>query len=278
MASKRAVVTSISPAMARTVRGNPAAGPDYQTLCIGSWLAAGFDVLSLNCDSELDVLRPLHPDVKFVAAQRSGLDQWGAPLVYVGDLVTCLHDHGYEVGGVINADVFTTRNRDYFDRLIALCAGGAAYGQRVDVSDLADDAGAEFYPYGYDYFFFEVAAARTIAPTEHLLGMVWWDLWFPMALKWTGLTLNRMFSPTVFHLKHPERTGGRFDTLWRHFYSHTVDCVGRQLALGGDALLEELFAPSRAFRHAENWQDEAAAFGDMANRYLERVARPQAFR
>jgi len=279
MASKRAVVTSISPGLVRTIRGNDGAGPEYQALCIRSWLTAGFDVLSLNCDSELDVLRPLHPEVEFVRARRTGLDQWGAPLVYVVDLVDCLHERGYEVGGIVNADVFTTRDRDYFDRLIGLCAGGgAAYGQRVDVSDLADGAEAAFYAHGYDYFFFEVAAARSIVPTEHLLGMVWWDLWFPMALRWSGLALNRMFSPTVFHLKHPERTGGRFDTLWRHFYRHTVDCVGRQLALGGDPLLEELFAPSRGFRHAENWQEEAVAFGEMANQYLERTAQPQAFR
>jgi hypothetical protein len=275
----RAVITSLSPGLVRTVQGNAAAGPGYQAHCIRTWREVGFDVVSLNSADELAALEPLHPEVRFVPARRSGRDQWGAPLIYVSDLVACLAEQGYQVGGIVNGDVFTMRDRDYFDRLIALCAdGGAAYGQRIDVSDLASDASAEFYAFGYDYFFFDVGAAQATRPTEHLLGMVWWDLWFPMALKWSGLTLNRMFSPTVFHLKHPERTGGRFDTLWRHFYRMTVDAVARQLARGADPLLEELFAPCRAFRHQDGWEDEAIAFGEMTRKYLELTAIPQALR
>ncbi len=279
MTLKRAVITSISPGLVRTVQGNDAAGPAYQAHCIRTWLNVGFDVMSLNADDEIAVLQPLHPEVRFVRAQRSGRDQWGTPMVYVTDLVGALHDQGYAVGGIVNGDVFTMRDRDYFDRLIALCAdGGAAYGQRIDVSDLASDAEAGFYAYGFDYVFFDVAAARAVAPTEHLLGMVWWDLWFPMALKWSGMTLHRMFSPTVFHLKHPERTGGRFDTLWRHFYRLTVDCAAAQLARGADPVFEELFAPSREFRHADGWEAEAIAFGEMSQKYLELTAIPQALR
>jgi hypothetical protein len=277
MASRRAVITSISPTLVRTVQGNAGAGPAYQAHCIRSWRDAGFDVVSLNADDELAVLEPRHPDVRFVRATRTGRDQWGAPLVYIADLVATLDALGYAVGGIVNADVFTLRDRGYFDRVMALCSQrGAAFGMRVDVSDLASDANAGFYAYGYDYFFFEVATARAIAPTEHLLGMTWWDLWFPMALHWSGLGLHRLMSPTVFHLTHPERTGGRFDTLWRHFYRHTVDCVAGALARGGDPLLETLFAPSRGFRHAEGWEDEAVAFGEMSQQYLERAAQPQA--
>ncbi len=270
--SARTVITSIPPRLERTVQGNPAAGAAYQAHCVRSWIKAGFEVISLNAADELPALAAAYPEVSFEVAPRTARELWGAPLVPICDLVACLRRRGHAVAGIINADVFTMADRAYFDRLLALCEGGVAYGMRLDVSDLSTDAQIEFYAYGYDYFFFDVARAEGL-PADYVIGMPWWDLWFPLALSWSGVRLHRIFSPTVFHLKHPERTGGQLDREWRHFFDLTRAQVTDQLARSADPLFKQFCGGVVELGRA-TWQEDAIALGKMVQGYLAEAAVP----
>jgi hypothetical protein len=271
---RRAVITSIAPQIVRTVRGNDAGGPAYQAECIQCWAKAGFDVISLNSADEAAAVAAAYPQATVVVAERDARAQCGRPLVYINDLITGLNARGYRVGGIINADIFTMRDRAYFDRLIALCDRGAVYGMRIDVSDLAADAQAELYDAGYDYFFFDVAMAQAVPRADYVLGMPWWDLWFPVALTWAGLRLHRIFSPTGFHLKHPEATGGILNFAWRHYYKMTVAQMTAQLRPAADPAFTESFRQLPAFEQSD-WEVEAVALGQMVQTYLNTVATPQ---
>lgn len=271
---QRAVITSIPPRLERTVQGDPAAGQAYQALCIRSWIKAGFAVISLNAADELPFLTAAYPEVIFEAAERTAAAQWGAPLVPIVDLIACLARRGHAIAGIVNADIFTMADSQYFDRLLALCDGGVAYGMRVDVSDLSSTAQAELYEFGYDYFFFDVTQARRVATADYVIGMPWWDLWFPMALSWAGLRLNRIFSPTAFHLKHPERTGGKLDHEWRHFFELTETQVRDALTRCSDPAFLRACAGAPALDRAQGWQQDAIALGKMVQGFLEIAATP----
>lgn len=271
---RRAVITSIPPRLERTVQGNPNAGPAYQTHCIRSWIKAGFSVISLNAADELPELTAAYPEVAFELAERTAHERWGVPLVPIVDLVACLRRRGHAIAGIVNADIFTLAAPDYFDRLLGLCDGGVAYGMRVDVSDLSSTAQAEFYAFGYDFFFFDVGAAAAVTTTDFVMGMPWWDLWFPMALSWAGLRLNRIFGVTAFHLKHPERTGGLLDREWRAFYELTRAQVADQLTRSSDPVFHRLCAGAAALGGTADWQNDAIAFGKMVMAYLAQAASP----
>ena len=59
--------TSLPPGTTRIVNGHDF-GPAYQRACIDSWIAAGFDVVSLNPESEVAQLRKYDFPISYLAS------------------------------------------------------------------------------------------------------------------------------------------------------------------------------------------------------------------
>src|SRR6266850_7857022 len=59
--------TSLPPGTTRIVNGQDF-GPAYQRACIDSWIAAGFDVVSLNPESEIAQLRKYDFPISYLAS------------------------------------------------------------------------------------------------------------------------------------------------------------------------------------------------------------------
>src|SRR5215510_10906314 len=59
------VATSIPPRLSRTNDG-VSVGDEYQRLCVESWFACGFKVLSVNPREEIEPLARRFPEIEFV--------------------------------------------------------------------------------------------------------------------------------------------------------------------------------------------------------------------
>jgi hypothetical protein len=96
------VATSFPPKLVRTNAGRPM--EDYDRLCVQSWIACGFKIISLNAPDEIPALAARFPEVEFLPAERNANMVFGRKTPFIADILSALHRESGTVLGVINSD------------------------------------------------------------------------------------------------------------------------------------------------------------------------------
>ena len=207
-----AVATSIPPVLARRNAGR-AVDAEYQRLCIRSWIECGFRVLSVNHRDEIPALAGQYPEVSFVATERDASAISGRRMPYIADLLGAVIETGESVVGIINSDLVFEPSVAWRDGLTRAVEDAVVTGQRHDATSLFEGTFRKYYG-GFDYFFFDIKAARDLLETAmpFAMGLAWWDYWLPAALSLTGRQVLTLERPTVAHLIHKEP---QLDDSWR---------------------------------------------------------------
>ncbi|VAW77385.1 O-antigen biosynthesis protein [hydrothermal vent metagenome] len=185
-----AVITSIAPSRI-----------DVQQRAVQSWIDQGFEVMSLNVQEEIDRLKADFPGVRFVRAKRDGRKRLGKPYVYVNDMFSALRQSGRQVVGVINSDIILRTDEGFNQLLCQEAQGSLLYGSRIDIDRIEDEAG-RYYHRGFDLFFMDRDVLRDMPENGFMLGMPWWDYWFPCLMLTKGVSVKRIDNPGAYHLWH----------------------------------------------------------------------------
>jgi hypothetical protein len=176
---------------------------EQHRLCVGSWLAQGLRVVSLNPPEELAELRAEHPGVEFYPARRDARAEAGRPCVHVDDLLELLAGQPEPVCAVINADVFLRPLDGLGAWLAARGAEGFVFGSRADV-DALDASEGRMYHVGFDLFFFPRAMLPRLSAHGIALGTPWWDYALPLAALHSPEGAARIASPVALHVRHAQ--------------------------------------------------------------------------
>lgn len=172
---------------------------EVQTAALSSWCKMGFHIVSLNAGDELEILRPLYPDVEFIRVDRDARQQYGRPYVYLDDILHYLGNCEAAICGIINSDV-VLRHDSFRQYVEAAAENSIIFGSRLDVSDIQDIDGIEFG--GYDYFFFDQALIQCYPAEEFCLGLPWWDYWAVICPMARGYRIQKIITPVAFHQRH----------------------------------------------------------------------------
>lgn len=210
-----------------------------QQAAIRSWRALGFEVVSVNGTGELDALRALFPDVRFVAARRTAETICGRPLVPLEEILHALDLSGASVCGIVNSDIVLQANRDAVIDLQTETRDTLLFGNRVNVADL-DVPNGFLYRDGYDYFLFGRDMLGTFGGSEMVVGAPWWDYWMPMAAIIAGVKIHIPKGITALHQIHDI---GYSKALHRHFARVFIDDTGHLSRLFG-------LTPGHGFRRS----------------------------
>jgi hypothetical protein len=149
---KIAVVTSIPPKLERFDGRNPV-GESYQRLCIGSWIACGFRIVSVNDREEIGQLSARHPEVTFVQADRNASELSGRKTPFIADLLAALSKTPENTVGIINSDILFEPSGFWLEGLPQAVKQSAVLGRRYDTVSLSRSI-PEKYPWGFDVLFF----------------------------------------------------------------------------------------------------------------------------
>lgn len=200
-----------------------------QTAAVASWMAAGFQVISVNGKTEAEAIRASHPGVQVVVPAATAERFAKKPVPYIHDMLKALraaiaasgHDAANCVAGLINADIYL-RDVPGLKTFIQREAQGALLcGPRVDVPGADRFAayaptGAEVYSIGYDYFFLPGKFLDDYAPSPFCMGMPFWDYWFPLVTLLRGKPIKALNSPVALHVSHETRW---HDTVYLFFHA-----------------------------------------------------------
>ena len=220
---------------------------DYDRLCIESWIDCGFRVLALNTPDEIPHLAARYTGVDFVSAKRTAQPIFGRNTPFIADMMSVLAIQPEPVLGILNCDILFEPVSAWRGMDAMIAQKTVVTGQRLDARSLTGGALHQYFP-GFDYFFFDHAAADALAQTvlPFSMGLPWWDYWFPLCLAFRGYELRNVTKPAVLHLAHESRTEAR-TSIWRRLAVEFARSVVRESGMrnSAPANTENLIALSR---------------------------------
>ncbi|WP_293136591.1 hypothetical protein [Okeania sp. SIO3I5] len=186
------IVTSIAP-------GNT----ERQKAAIQSWYDLGFSIVSLNIKSEVQQLQPVYDNVDFHVVEQDGSDLYGKPYVYINDLLDYIRKYGATIGGIINSDIHLRVDKQFLSFIFEETQNSVVFAPRLGVESLEATEG-NFYPYGFDAFFFDKKLLKDFPRAEFCLGVPYWDLWVPFIAVKKSWKLKYLEDPVAVHIDHAE--------------------------------------------------------------------------
>lgn len=200
-----------------------------QTAAVASWLAAGFEVISVNGAAEAEAVTAAYPGVTVVPVSATAERFAKKPVPYIHDLLKALRQALDARGlapadaavGLINADIYIRNVPGLMATLAREARDSLICGPRIDVTDTAAFAaftptGRETPSIGYDAFFMTGALLDDFADSPFCMGMPFWDYWFPLTTLLRGRKLKTLTDPVALHVAHDTRWD---DTVYFFFHA-----------------------------------------------------------
>jgi hypothetical protein len=229
-----ALFTSIPARIERFDPHGAEIGAAYLRRCIGSWLAAGHRLVSINGAAEIARLAPEWPAVEFRAAERTAAARYGRPLIYLSDMLREAAAAPTATVGIINADLFLRSAPALDAALAAADANALIYGQRLDVDDLDQPRAPQPYFWGIDYFFCAPALLGGLVDEGFVFGETWWDYWLPLVVVKRGGRLRMTAEPLVAHLRHGDGPLGHHAEFYLERFQSFARSLSVRLPLSAD--------------------------------------------
>jgi hypothetical protein len=187
--------TSVPPRTTRIVNGHDF-GPSYQRACIDSWVAAGFDVISINPENEIAELQKYDYPINYLISPN--------PRPKIFEFLKEASRSPSDLTGIINADCLLLNYPAFVQGILSGARDGLVMLERVNI-DPSSLLPTGQTCLGFDAFFFnKLHASRLTIDPDLAVGQPWWDYWFPMEFVISGIKLLRPQSPLVFHLDHEQ--------------------------------------------------------------------------
>lgn len=161
--------------------------------CVDSWKPFSSEIVAVQTESEVPILQPLFPEVRFVVTDRVGtiFESSYCPNIHA------LVDQG--PGLIINADISIKTEVQMFNDKFSTKPKVLDCGIRWDY----DTTGKTLNPYGIDAFRIDHELMEILQGTEFTVGQPGWDYYFILEAHKHGFFINAHKNlPMFFHEIH----------------------------------------------------------------------------
>lgn len=177
---------------------NPNDNLEVQSRAISSW-SNKYKVYSVNTKQEIEKIDYLYPEVNFIETNDT-FDYKTKKLIKLNSILSAIEektlDKNEEVAIVnsdiiLNGDLSININKRYL-------INGLFIGTRYELD------GSKKYPfiYGYDIFIFNSKNTKIFKNDNYVIGMPWWDYWFPLICIKNGMNLYHIKDELIYHKTH----------------------------------------------------------------------------
>jgi hypothetical protein len=171
-------------------------GISYQRACIYSWVTAGFRVVSINSEEEIEILRESDFPVEYISSP--------SPRPKIIEFLTEARESRSELMGIINADCLLLNYPGFVENILSGAKDGLVIVERINIdpNSLLPTGQSCF---GFDALFFNRSDVCKVDIDPNLVvGQPWWDYWLPMEFAISGIKLMRPHWPLIVHLDHDQ--------------------------------------------------------------------------
>lgn len=190
-------------------------GEAYQRECVASWHAAGFRVVSLNSDSEIESLHSKGLGVEFLPNGTQNAR------TKIDDFLSAMAKSGEPIAGIINADCYLVHHGAFIQSLLDAARGSLVVLRRLNLDQETMRPTGQFCC-GFDAFLLDTRFAGKINDgNDWSIGEPYWDYWFAIAMLVGGAPLKAPAVPALVHLGHEQKW--QFETsnhsqakMWRN--------------------------------------------------------------
>ncbi len=172
---------------------------DSQFKAIESWIKAGYEVVSLNSEEEIEILKEFK-GVKFVKTLRHNKHMFGKPYVIISAIIDYLKEVKSEHSLIINSDIIINDVNNITESLKAQSEEGIIVMNRGDFKD--DMNVSKTYDKGFDGFYINGKYLDVFPQTVLCLGQCHWDFWLPYIASMGGVKLIKLKEAYIFHAVH----------------------------------------------------------------------------
>lgn len=183
-------ITSISPTHINS---------DIQQNAVASWIYCGLKVFSMNCQSEIDVLKSLHPTVTFVPTVRTMEKTFGKPYVAINAIFDWCKEQDEEHFCFLNSDIEIKTSQTTIEKIQVEMDRGIVMANRVNYD--TDYTGCQ-YLQGIDVFFIHKKWLNSFSQTVFCMGQCFFDYWIPYSACQRGIETIFIKQDIAFHKNH----------------------------------------------------------------------------
>ncbi|WP_280169447.1 hypothetical protein [Priestia megaterium] len=177
---------------------------EKQRRAVDTWLKAGFEVISLNNEDEINNVSSVFPDIYFHIVDRNAKNIYGKPYIYIYDFMRLLNRQDYKVCGIVNSDIcFKGVKENFLDFIYQESLGSLVYGHRKDVNNINEINGEVCE--GVDYFFFDKKLTSIYQDEGFCMGQPAWDYWMVAVPVSLNIPAKRVLNQIAYHEKHSQQ-------------------------------------------------------------------------
>jgi hypothetical protein len=172
---------------------------EVQQKAIQSWIVAGYEVVSLNSQEEIELLKGFE-GVKFIPTGRHNKKIFGKPYVIVSAIIDYLIEVKSEHSLIVNSDIILLDTDNTTEKLKQRSENEIIIMHRRDFE--GDISQSKVYTLGFDGFFINYKHLEVFPQTILCLGQCHWDFWVPYIATIHGAKISALNEPYLFHATH----------------------------------------------------------------------------
>ena len=186
------IITTISPSHINQ---------ESQIKSVKSWLDLGFEVYSINHLSEIEALRPLFKEVKFIEVKRTMFHLFNKHLIPLDLMLELGSDLNDDIVCLINSDIELTKDKEKLLELFKRAKSGICLVSRYNYDSNIEENSIE--KFGLDIFCFHKKFIELIPKSQFTIGRPLFDYWIPYHFAINNVPIYSIHDRISFHKKHP---------------------------------------------------------------------------
>jgi hypothetical protein len=227
---------------------------------VDSWLALGFEVISLNTEAEYRMLDRHFPRIRFCLCNDTAKQHTGKDHQYVDTLLDALAEYGENICAIVNADIVLQGGIKAWSHIARAAVANFVFASRINLRAL-DYREGYMYNSGFDCFVFPKAFLSRVPRTRFIIGQPFWDLFFPACARLARMDTRYVYSPALLHKNHALNWN---EELFIHLGFHLLELFAPALGM-----LLSSHAGSRRY-----FQSMAGILSEVRNHSLRGGAHP----
>ena len=186
---------------------NPNDLSDTQLNAISSWTKK-YKVYSVNTKEEIERIKDIYKDVSFIETDNTYLYK-NKKLIKLNSILDAIEKTTDGISAIINSDIILNDEVELNIKNRYLI-NGIFIGTRYEL-----DNGKKYpFIYGYDIFIFNSKYSNVFKNDNYVIGMPWWDYWFPICALKNRLNIYHIKDEIIYHKTHKTN----YDTnIWLEF-------------------------------------------------------------